>query len=66
MHILQAIGMQNNMQIITQQGQDPHTTLCMEDFQSSENPNYKHKLHYQALKDSILVLNALYGTPFLS
>ena len=66
MHILQAIGMQNNMQIMTQQGQDTHTTLCMEDVQSSENPNYKHKLYYQAQKDSILVLDTLYGTPFLS
>ena len=54
MQILRVIGMQNNMQIVTQQGQDKDTTLCMEDAQSTGNPKYNQKFHYRALKVSIM------------
>ena len=55
MHTFQVIRMQKNIQIVTQQGEYTDTKLYMEDAQSYVNPNYKHKLHYQSLKVSILV-----------
>ena len=43
------------MHIVIHQGQYTDVKLFMDDPQSSGNTNYKHKLHDQALKVSILV-----------